>query len=60
LAYADRAAARWPVSAALIKDIARLYALLRYGPASARSAEFVAQLRARVGELPPARELRAA
>ena len=40
-------------------DIARLYATLRYGPASERSAEFIAELRARVGALPRARELRA-
>ena len=59
LAYADRAAARWPAVAALIKGIAERYALLRYGPAAARSAESVAQLRASVGTLPPARRLRA-
>lgn len=58
LAYADRAAARWPMRAALIGEIARLYALLRYGPASAHSAELLAQLRAGVGALPPARDLR--
>jgi hypothetical protein len=59
LAFADRAAARWPSRAMLIADIARLYATLRYGPASERSAEFIAELRARVGALPRARELRA-
>lgn len=60
LAYADRAAARWPARAVLIKSIAECYATLRYGRATARSAEIVAQLRASVGALPPARELRAA
>jgi hypothetical protein len=59
LSYADRAAARWPSRAALIRGIADHYAMLRYGPASARSAEIIAQLRASVGALPPARELRA-
>ena len=59
LAYAERAAVRWPAVAALIKSIAERYALLRYGPAAARSEESVAQLRASVSTLPPARELRA-
>lgn len=59
LAYAERAAARWPARAVLIKSIAEYYATLRYGRATARSAEIVAQLRASVGALPPARELRA-
>jgi transglutaminase-like putative cysteine protease len=59
LAYADRAAARWPAVAALITGIAERYALLRYGPAAGRSAEVIAQLRAGVGALPPARALRA-
>jgi hypothetical protein len=58
LAYADRAAIRWPAVAALIKAIAERYALLRYGPA-ARTEESVAHLRASVSSLPPARELRA-
>jgi transglutaminase-like putative cysteine protease len=59
LAYADRAAARWPAVAALITGIAERYALLRYGPAAGHGAEVIAQLRASVGALPPARELRA-
>jgi transglutaminase-like putative cysteine protease len=59
LAYADRAAARWPAIAALIGGIAERYALLRYGPAAARSAEMVGELRRSVGALPAARELRA-
>jgi hypothetical protein len=59
LAYADRAAARWPAVAALIKDIADRYAMLRYGPPAGRSADVVAQLRTGVGALPPARALRA-
>ena len=58
LAYADRAAARGPTRAALIKGIAERYATLRYGPAAARSAEIIAQLRAGVGALPPTRDLR--
>ncbi|HEY7944179.1 MAG TPA: DUF3488 and transglutaminase-like domain-containing protein [Casimicrobiaceae bacterium] len=60
LAYADRAAARWPARAALIKAIADRYAALRYGPTSARRAALIAQLRAGVGTLPAARVLRAA
>jgi hypothetical protein len=59
LAYADRAAARWPAVAALITSIAERYALLRYGPAAGRRAEIIAQLRASVGALPPSRALRA-
>jgi transglutaminase-like putative cysteine protease len=59
LAYADRAATRWPAVAALIKGIAERYALLRYGPAAGRSEEVIVQLRASVGALPPTRELRA-
>ncbi|MGH8714443.1 MAG: transglutaminase TgpA family protein [Casimicrobiaceae bacterium] len=58
LAYADRAAARWPARAALIKAIADRYAALRYGPAVPRRAEIVAQLRASVAALPAARALR--
>ncbi len=60
LAYADRAAVRWPAVATQIKGIAECYALLRYGPAAARTEKSVAELRASVSSLPPARELRAA
>ncbi|MGH8850965.1 MAG: transglutaminaseTgpA domain-containing protein [Casimicrobiaceae bacterium] len=59
LAYAARAAARWPARAALIGAIAERYAALRYGPASPRNAALVGELRASVGALPAARVLRA-
>ncbi|HEY2862926.1 MAG TPA: DUF3488 and transglutaminase-like domain-containing protein [Casimicrobiaceae bacterium] len=58
LSYAERVAARWPALAASINAIAERYALLRYGPASARSTEMAAQLAASVRALPPARALR--
>jgi transglutaminase-like putative cysteine protease len=59
LSYAERAAARWPALAASINAIAERYALLRYGPASARTTDLAAQLAASVRALPSARALRA-
>ena len=59
LAYADRAAARWPGSAGAIWRVAETYALLRYGAGSEqRRAELVERLRAGVTALRAARALK--
>jgi len=58
LAYAQRAARRWPQWGALFARIGESYALLRYGPDSAQRGELIASLRASVASLPAARRLR--
>ena len=58
LAYAQRAARRWPQWGALFARIGESYALLRYGPESLQRAELIASLRASVASLPAARRLR--
>ncbi len=64
LAYAGRAAARWPQFAAALIAIGESYAVLRYGPTStqrdnaAERAAMLAQLKRAVDLLPAARALR--
>jgi transglutaminase-like putative cysteine protease len=58
LAYAQRAARRWPQWAALFARIGNSYALLRYGPESGERASLITALREGVAELPGARRLR--
>jgi len=60
VAYAGRAAARWPRWRPLFVSLGENYALLRYGPESARRDELLAALRANVAALPNVRALRAA
>jgi transglutaminase-like putative cysteine protease len=54
LAYANRAAAHWPQSRALLQRIGETYAALRYGPGDTRRAELIAKLRASIASLPNA------
>ena len=58
LAYAQRAARRWPQWAALFARIGNSYALLRYGPESEQRTKLIAALREGVAQLPGARKLR--
>jgi len=58
LAYAQRAARRWPQWGELIARIGESYALLRYGPETAERADLIAALRRSVAALPTARALR--
>jgi hypothetical protein len=58
LAYAQRAAARWPRWNAALRQAAEAYAVLRYGPADAADAARIAALRAGIAALPSARRLR--
>jgi transglutaminase-like putative cysteine protease len=60
LAYAQRAAARWPQWSELLQRIAATYALLRYGPDDGTRSERVLALRAGVASLPQVRALRGA
>jgi transglutaminase-like putative cysteine protease len=63
LAYAGRAAARWPQFAIAFGAIGESFAALRYGDAAARAGEraaMLATLERAIDVLPPARELRAA
>jgi protein-glutamine gamma-glutamyltransferase len=60
LAYAQRAAARWPQWSERLQRIGETYALLRYGPLDAMRNERIAVLRASVFSLPQVRALRAA
>jgi transglutaminase-like putative cysteine protease len=58
LAYAQRAARRWPQWAALFARIGNSYALLRYGPESTERKQLIAALREGVAALPGVRRLR--
>jgi len=58
LAYAQRAARRWPQWRALFERIGESYALLRYGPQTTDRADLIAALRRSVDTLPPVRALR--
>jgi transglutaminase-like putative cysteine protease len=60
LAYAQRAAARWPQWGERLQRIGETYALLRYGPPDARRGARISTLRTSVIALPTARTLRAA
>jgi transglutaminase-like putative cysteine protease len=58
LAYAERAATRWPQWGELLQRIAQTYAMLRYGPPDAARNARIAALRAGVFALPKAYALR--
>jgi transglutaminase-like putative cysteine protease len=58
LAFAERAAARWPQWRGLLQRSATTYALLRYGPFDATRGERISALRAGIAALPGARALR--
>ncbi|HEY2967034.1 MAG TPA: DUF3488 and transglutaminase-like domain-containing protein [Casimicrobiaceae bacterium] len=58
LAYARRAASRWPQWSALLHRIGETYAALRYGPSDGTRGELIATLRAGIAALPRARALR--
>jgi transglutaminase-like putative cysteine protease len=63
LAYAARAAARWPQVAIAFHAIGESFALLRYGNTAGQDAEraaMLATLQRAIEVLPPAQELRAA
>jgi len=59
LAYAGRAAARWPQWSSALRQIGETYAALRYGPAGSGAEERIATLRERIAALPSARRMRA-
>jgi transglutaminase-like putative cysteine protease len=59
LAYAARAAQRWPRWARTLERIGDTYATLRYGPADGRASRRIAALRAGLAALPSARRMRA-
>ncbi|HET9762572.1 MAG TPA: DUF4129 domain-containing protein, partial [Casimicrobiaceae bacterium] len=59
LAYAARAAQRWPRWARTLERIGDTYATLRYGPADGRAGRRIAALRAGLAALPSARRMRA-
>jgi transglutaminase-like putative cysteine protease len=58
LAYAQRAASRWPQWSALLQRIGETYAVLRYGPEDGTRAELIATLRAGITALPSVRTMR--
>lgn len=58
LAYAQRAAARWPQWSSLLRQLAETYASLRYGPDDGKRAELIATLRAGITALPSVRAMR--
>ncbi len=58
LAYAARAARRWPRWAAALERIGITYATLRYGPVDGKASERIAALRADLAALPSARRMR--
>jgi transglutaminase-like putative cysteine protease len=58
LAYAQRAATRWPQWSEPLRRIGETYAMLRYGPIAATRGELISALRAGVASLPEARALR--
>lgn len=58
LAYAERAAARWPQWGDLLRRIGSTYASLRYGPENAERAALLARLRSSIAKLPRLRTIR--
>ena len=58
LAYAQRAASRWPQWSALLRRIGETYASLRYGPDDGTRNQRIAALREGLAALPQARALR--
>jgi len=59
LAYAERAAVRWPQWSEVLIRLAETYALLRYGPEDGMRGQRTAALRADIAVLPRSRRLRA-
>jgi transglutaminase-like putative cysteine protease len=57
MAYTQRAARRWPQWSAQLARIGETYALLRYGPETARRGDLLAALRESVTTLPSRRAL---
>jgi protein-glutamine gamma-glutamyltransferase len=58
LAYAERAATRWPQWSGVLRKIGETYAVLRYGPVGGTRNELISALRASVASLPEAHALR--
>ncbi|MDQ2962463.1 MAG: DUF3488 and transglutaminase-like domain-containing protein, partial [Pseudomonadota bacterium] len=58
LAYAQRAASRWPQWGALLQRIGETYAALRYGPNDGMRPELIATLRWGITALPSVRTMR--
>jgi hypothetical protein len=58
LAYAQRAASRWPQWSALLQRIGETYAALRYGPEDGTRNRRIAALREGLAALPRVRTLR--
>jgi transglutaminase-like putative cysteine protease len=58
LAYAERAASRWPQWSGLLRRLGETYALLRYGPEDGKRAELITMFRAGITALPSVRTLR--
>jgi len=58
LAYAQRAATRWPQWKEPLRKIGETYAMLRYGPIAGTRGELISALRASVASLPEVRTLR--
>ena len=58
LAYAERAASRWPQWGELLRRIGATYASVRYGPQNAERAALLARLRTSIAELPRPRAMR--
>ena len=60
LAYARRAASRWPQWGALLQRIGESYASLRYGPDDGARDQRITALRKSLAALPQVRTLRGA
>ena len=58
LAYAQRAASRWPQWSDLLRRLGETYALLRYGPEDGKRDQRLAALRKGLAALPQVRALR--
>jgi transglutaminase-like putative cysteine protease len=58
LAYAQRAASRWPQWSGLLRRLGETYALLRYGPEDGKRTQRIAALRKGLAALPHVRTLR--
>jgi transglutaminase-like putative cysteine protease len=58
LAYAQRAASRWPQWSDLLRRLGQTYALLRYGPEDGTRDQHIAALRKGLAALPQTRALR--
>jgi len=58
LAYAQRAASRWPQWSDLLRRLGETYALLRYGPEDGKRDQRIAALRKGLATLPHVRTLK--